>query len=86
MLVVEKKNNDIDGKYEMFGVSSPMKPTADGTARNEGENGGDITMTLQTTEPQFENTFSIPASTIQEIIARFDLMYAGAGEPWQEPE
>lgn len=96
VLLVEKKNhNDNGGGFELIGVSNPMKPTADGTARNEGENGGDITMTLQTTEPNFEKSFFYgrqqegggdPIYDYQAAKARFDLMYAGAGEPWQEPE
>ena len=96
VLLVEKKNHNNDGgAFELIGLSNPMKPTADGTARNEGENGGDITMTLQTTEPYFEKSFFAaryqegvmdPIYDYQAAKARFDLMYAGAGEPWQEPE
>lgn len=96
VLLVEKKNHNNDGgAFELIGLSNPMKPTADGTARNEGENGGDITMTLQTTEPNFETSFfysrheegvTDPIYDYQAAKARFDLMYAGAGEPWQEPE
>ena len=96
VLLVEKKNHNNDGgAFELIGLSNPMKPTADGTARNEGENGGDITMTLQTTEPYFEKSFfygrheegvADPIYDYQAAKAHFDLMYAGAGEPWQEPE
>lgn len=96
VLLVEKKNhNDDGGAFEIIGLSNPMKPTADGTVRNEGENGGDITMTLQTTEPYFEKSFFAerhtqdtpdPIYDYRAAKARFDLMYAGAGQPWQEPE
>lgn len=96
VLLVEKKNHNNDGgAFELIGLSNPMKPTADGTARNEGENGGDITMTLQTTEPNFEKSFfwgrgeQVEEDTIydyQAAKARFDIMYAGAGEAWAEPE
>lgn len=96
VLLVEKKNHNNDGgAFELIGLSNPMKPTPDGTARNEGENGGDITMTLQTVEPYFEKSFfygrteegvADPIYDYQAAKARFDLMYAGAGEPWQEPE
>lgn len=88
-LVVEKKNKNVDGAFEIIGLNVPAKPTADGTARNEGENGGDITMTLQTTEPHFENVFVHADSNVvsyETTKKRFDAMYAGAGEPWQEPE
>lgn len=88
MLVLEKKNNEVDGKYEVIGLMNPAKPTADGTTQNESENGGDIVMILQTTENYFEVTFVGQvqmAADIDELTDLFDSFYAMAGAPVPEP-
>lgn len=52
--ILEKMDRSGDGSFEIVGYKKALKVNADGIARNEYENGGDITVTMSTVEPWFE--------------------------------
>ena len=56
--ILEKKDKVGDGSYEVIGLLQPLR-CADPASivRNENENGGSISFSLQATEPWFEVTF-----------------------------
>lgn len=54
LIVVEKKDKVGDGSFEVLGLQSACQVTADGITRNDGENGGDVMVTMSTTESFFE--------------------------------
>lgn len=54
--ILEKMDRSGDGSFEIVGYKKALKVNADGIARNEYENGGDITVTMSTVEPWFEVT------------------------------
>lgn len=54
--ILEKMDRSGDGSFEIIGYKKGLKVNADGIARNEYENGGDITVTMSTVEPWFEVT------------------------------
>ena len=55
LLVVEKKDKNGDGSYELIGVEQGLKANADGIVRNEYENGGSSVATMSCRENHFEN-------------------------------
>lgn len=83
VLVVEKDDrHHVDGRYEVIGLQSPLKVTADGVQRTESENGGAILVTMACTESWFESTL-VGAQTDGEYTqagakAAFDAMVAKA--------
>lgn len=78
LLVVEKKDKKGDGAFEVLGLYDPMKATADGIARNENENGGDITATLQCVEPYFECTLSATGDDYEDTKAMFETLLSAS--------
>lgn len=54
IMVAEKKDKVGDGSYEVIGSYSGLKANADGVSRDELANGGDVVVTMSTTEPFFE--------------------------------
>ena len=54
--VLEKKDRRGDGSYEIIGYGQGLTANADGIMRNENENGGDIVVTMSTSEQYFEVT------------------------------
>ena len=56
MAVLEKKDRRGDGSYEIIGYGQGLTANADGIMRTENENGGDIVVTMSTSEQYFEVT------------------------------
>lgn len=52
--VAEKRDNTVDGKYEVIGLLNPLKVNEDGVSRTEAENGGAVMMTMSCEEAWFE--------------------------------
>lgn len=52
--VAEKKDKVGHGSFEVIGALQPLKTNGDGIAQNEGENDGDITVTMSCTEAWYE--------------------------------
>lgn len=72
--ILEKMDRSGDGSFEIVGYKKGLKVNADGVARNEYENGGDITVTMSTVEPWFEVTlFATDYATTK---AAFETMLA----------
>ena len=70
--ILEKMDRSGDGSFEIVGYKKALKVNADGVARNEYENGGDITVTMSTTEPWFETTLF--ATDYATTLAAFEAM------------
>lgn len=86
ILLLEKRQQTLEGGYEVIGAYMPCKATADGTTQNESENGGDVMMMLQTNETYFECDYrygATPATpSYSETAAKFEEYYAAAGTAW----
>lgn len=54
--ILEKKDRKGDGSFEVVGFQQGLKCNPDGMVRTEGENGGDIVVTMSCTELYFECT------------------------------
>lgn len=54
--VLEKKDKVGNGSFEVVGYLQGLTANADGIVRNEGENGGDISVTMSCMEDYFEVT------------------------------
>lgn len=50
LAILEKQDKTGDGSFEVVGLLSPLKATADGTTRTESENGGAWNVTMSCTE------------------------------------
>lgn len=55
--VLEKKDRNGDGSFEIVGYEQGLVANADGIVRNEYENGGATIVTMSTNETNFENVF-----------------------------
>lgn len=55
--VLEKKDRNGDGSFEVVGFEQGLQANADGIVRNEYENGGCTIVTMSTNEVNYENTF-----------------------------
>ena len=55
--VLEKKDRNGDGSFELVGYEQGLVANADGIVRNEYENGGATIVTMSTNETNFENVF-----------------------------
>ena len=55
--VLEKKDRNGDGSFEVIGYEQGLVANADGIVRNEYENGGCTMVTMSTNEVNFENVF-----------------------------
>lgn len=55
--VLEKKDRNGDGSFEIIGYEQGLVANADGIVRNEYENGGCTMVTMSTNEVNFENVF-----------------------------
>lgn len=55
--ILEKKDRNGDGSFEVVGYEQGLKANADGIVRNEYENGGCTIVTMSTNEVNFENVF-----------------------------
>ena len=55
--VLEKKDRNGDGSFELVGYEQGLTANADGIVRNEYENGGATIVTMSTNETNFENVF-----------------------------
>lgn len=55
--VLEKKDRNGDGSFEVVGFEQGLQANADGIVRNEYENGGATIVTMSTNEVNYEYTF-----------------------------
>lgn len=55
--ILEKKDRNGDGSFELVGYEQGLKANADGIVRNEYENGGATIVTMSTNEVNYENVF-----------------------------
>lgn len=78
LMVAEKADKVGDGSFEVIGALQPMKATADGTSRNENENGGDWTITLTCTEQWAEAVLLPEAGTYAAAKSAFEALLAKA--------
>lgn len=70
--VVEKRDKVGNGSFEIIGMLQGLRPTADGIARNENENGGDITVTMTCQEAWWEcNLFDTDYATTLALFEGF---------------
>lgn len=54
MCVAEKQDKSGHGSFEVIGALQPLKTNGDGIGQNEGENDGDITVTMSCSEMWYE--------------------------------
>ena len=67
IVVAEKKDKVGDGSYEVVGYLQGLQVNADGTSRNEYENGGDTVITMSCAEQWYECTlFDTDYATTKE--------------------
>ena len=57
LAILEKKDRNGDGSFEIVGYEQGLVANADGIVRNEYENGGCTIVTMSTNEVNFENVF-----------------------------
>lgn len=76
LVVVEKKDKVGDGSFEVIGLQSACQVTADGITRNDTENGGEIMVTMATTESYFECVFL--DETYAKTLPKFNELYESA--------
>lgn len=66
LAVVEKQDKIGDGSYEVVGLTAPLRLVDPASiVRNENENGGAVTFSLQSTEHWFESTL-VPTPSVGE--------------------
>lgn len=80
VLVVEKNQNTIDGKYEVIGFENPVKADPTSYNRDENANNGAHSLNLVATEYSAEYTFvgGTDVETIADLVAEFETLYAAA--------
>lgn len=74
LAVLEKKDRNGDGSFEVVGVEQGLVANADGIVRNENENGGCTVVTMSTNETVFE--YSLYATDYATTLAAFEALLA----------
>lgn len=74
LAVLEKKDRNGDGSFEVVGVEQGLVANADGIVRNENENGGCTVVTMSTNETVFE--YSFYATDYATTLAAFEALLA----------
>lgn len=74
LAVLEKKDRNGDGSFEVVGAEQGLVANADGIVRNEYENGGCTIVTMSTNEVNFENVFF--ATDYETTLAAFEALLA----------
>jgi hypothetical protein len=74
LAVLEKKDRNGDGSFEVVGAEQGLVANADGIVRNEYENGGCTIVTMSTNEVNFENVFF--ATDYDTTLAAFEALLA----------
>lgn len=74
LAVLEKKDRNGDGSFEVVGAEQGLVANADGIVRNEYENGGCTIVTMSTNEVNFENVFF--ATDYDTTLAAFKALLA----------
>ena len=72
--MLEKKDRNGDGSFEVVGAEQGLVANADGIVRNEYENGGCTIVTMSTNEVNFENVFF--ATDYETTLAAFEALLA----------
>lgn len=76
LVIAEKNDKAGDGSFEVFGLNSAMKATADGLTQNETDNGGAYSLTLACEESWAEAEFMPSTGTYAAAKTAFDTLYA----------
>ena len=76
LAVLEKKDRNGDGSFEVVGAEQGLVANADGIVRNEYENGGCTMVTMSTNEVNFENVLF--ATDYETTLAAFETLLAKA--------
>jgi hypothetical protein len=74
LAVLEKKDRNGDGSFEVVGSEQGLVANADGIVRNEYENGGCTIVTMSTNEVNFENVLF--ATDYETTLAAFEALLA----------
>ena len=74
LAVLEKKDRNGDGSFEVVGAEQGLVANADGIVRNEYENGGCTIVTMSTNEVNFENVLF--ANDYETTLAAFEALLA----------
>ena len=74
LAVLEKKDRNGDGSFEVVGAEQGLVANADGIVRNEYENGGCTIVTMSTNEVNFENVLF--ATDYETTLAAFEALLA----------
>ena len=74
LAVLEKKDRNGDGSFEVVGAEQGLVANADGIVRNEYENGGCTIVTMSTNEVNFENVLF--ATDYETTLAAFNALLA----------
>lgn len=74
LAVLEKKDRNGDGSFEVVGAEQGLVANADGIVRNEYENGGCTMVTMSCNEVNFENVFF--ATDYETTLAAFEALLA----------
>lgn len=74
LAVLEKKDRNGDGSFEVVGAEQGLVANADGIVRNEYENGGCTIVTMSTNEVNFENVLF--ATDYETTLAAFEELLA----------
>ena len=74
--VLEKKDRNGDGSFEVVGFEQGLQANADGIVRNEYENGGATIVTMSTNETVFEYSFF--DTSYNTTLAAFNALIAKA--------
>lgn len=76
LVIVEKNDKAGAGSFEVLGLNSRMKASADGLTQNETDNGGAYVVTLSCEEAWAEAEFMPSTGTYAAAKAAFDTLYA----------
>lgn len=74
LAVLEKKDRNGDGSFEVVGAEQGLVANGDGIVRNEYENGGCTIVTMSTNEVNFENVLF--ATDYETTLAAFEALLA----------
>ena len=74
LAVLEKKDRNGDGSFEVIGAEQGLVANADGIVRNEYENGGCTMVTMSCNEVNFENVLF--ATDYETTLAAFNALLA----------
>lgn len=74
LAVLEKKDRNGDGSFEVIGAEQGLTANADGIVRNEYENGGCTMVTMSTNEVSFENVLF--ATDYETTLTAFEALLA----------